>query len=281
MKDYPDLPLEIFIDVGTKLADRARIEAMRWFRCKALTVDNKDSSQFDPVTNADIAVEKVMRDILGEIRPNDSIVGEEIFSEKDSLVAGEDAEICWVLDPIDGTRSFIAGMPLWGIMISANYRGIPFFGMIDHPATCERVWGIYSNTNRAAFYIGANGDKVPLQTRQNVDLSTAFLTTTHPEHFERKEQYEAFCQVAEKVRMHRFGGDCYQYTLLSMGFFDLVLETGLKHFDIRAAIPIIRAAGGLVTNWEGDENACACGGSVVAAGNAVVHRQVLELIGGI
>ena len=230
----------------------------------ALAVENKKAGGFDPVTAADRAAENAMRALIRKTFPGHGIVGEEYGSER------SDAEYVWVLDPIDGTKSFIAGMPAWGTLIGLMRFGEPVFGMMHQPFIGER----FSGDGGAAHYRGRAGNR-ELRVRACGALSDALLFTTSP--LLMNEQDRAiFKRVEDKVKLSRYGGDCYAYCMLAAGQIDLVIETEIKPHDIIPLIPIITGAGGIVSTWE--NGPAQSGGRVVVAGDKRVHKAALELL---
>ena len=252
-----------------RLAD-ASGEAIRpWFR-RALDVTDKGTGRagFDPVTEADREGETVLRRLIREAHPRHGILGEEHGHEP-----GEDP-FTWVLDPIDGTRAFICGMPQWGTLIALNDGERPILGVLDQPVTRERWVGHSGHAE-----LTAEGKTIRVRTRPCADLSAAVLTTTHPTGYFTADEQRAFQELAGRAKMTRYGGDCYAYALLAMGFIDLVVEAGLKPWDVQALIPIVEGAGGLFTSWNGGD--AQGGGRVIAAGDARVHAEALEVLRGV
>lgn len=247
-----------------RLADAAG-EVIRPFFRRKIDVIDKGSSMFDPVTAADKGGEEAIRAILVQDRPDDGILGEE-FPEKE----GSNGRV-WVIDPVDGTRAFITGQTQWGTLIALNESGIPTLGVMDQPVIRERFIG----TPEHAELIAPDG-VTKLAARACPSLAQAVVMTTHPwAYFDASEQ-EAFRRVSDAALMSRFGGDCYAYALLAMGFVDLVIESSLKPWDIQAIIPIVEGAGGVITSWKGGP--CADGGQVVAAGDKRVHEAALKYL---
>jgi myo-inositol-1(or 4)-monophosphatase len=233
----------------------------------ALSVEDKSRGHgFDPVTAADRAAESAMRSLIRRSFPEHGIIGEEFGAER------ADAEYVWVLDPIDGTKSFICGMPAWGTLIGLTRFGVPVFGMMHQPFTRER----FSGDGGAAHYRGPAGDRV-LQARHCAALADAVLFTTSPLLMTTRDR-RAFAKVEEAVRLSRYGGDCYAYCMLAAGHVDLVIETGLNPHDVIALIPIITGAGGIITTWEGA--APEGGGRIVAAADARVHAAARAILAG-
>ncbi|NPD16880.1 inositol monophosphatase family protein [Xinfangfangia sp. D13-10-4-6] len=246
------------------LADAARVATLEYFRRPDLAADNKETNRFDPVTMGDRLSEQRMREILARERPQDAILGEEYGSQPGS------SGLTWVLDPIDGTRGFLTGSPTWGVLISLRDDSGPVYGLIDQPHIGERFEGGFGRSRVQ----GPHGEK-PLATRRARPLSESFLYTTFPE-IGSAEEYTAFRQVAEQVRLLRYGMDCYAYALLAAGQIDLVIEAGLQAYDIQAPMAVIRAAGGVVTAWDGSD--CSNGGRVLAAANPEIHAAAMALL---
>jgi myo-inositol-1(or 4)-monophosphatase len=236
----------------------------RLFRT-ALSVENKNpGSTFDPVTAADRAGEAAMRALIRRTFPGHGIIGEEYGEER------ADAEYVWVLDPIDGTKSFISGMPVWGTLIALTRLGKPVFGMMHQPFLRER----FSGDGHAARYRGPAGER-QLLVRPCAELQQAVLFTTSPRLMNDKDR-GAFSRVEEVVRLSRYGGDCYAYCMLAAGHVDLVIETEIKPYDIVPLIPIITGARGIVTTWSGEP--AESGGRIIAACDRRVHAAAVELL---
>jgi myo-inositol-1(or 4)-monophosphatase len=231
----------------------------------ALTIENKGAAgTFDPVTAADHAAETAMRSLVRRTFPHHGIVGEEFGEE------AADAEYVWVLDPIDGTKSFISGMPAWGTLIALTRFGEPVFGLMNQPFIGER----FSGDGGAARYRGPAGER-DLRVRPCASLAEAVLFTTSPRLMKAADR-RAFAAVEEAVRLSRYGGDCYAYCMLAAGHVDLVIETELKAYDVLALIPIIAGAGGIITTWE--NGSPAAGGRIIAAGDKRVHAEALSVL---
>jgi len=259
-------PLDELVRFAHRLAN-ASGEAIRpWFRV-ALDVTDKGTGRagFDPVTEADREGESVLRRLIHETYPTHGILGEEHGRED-----GQDP-LTWVLDPIDGTRAFICGMPQWGTLIALNDGTRPILGVLDQPVTKERWIG-----RRGGAELITGSTSRAIRTRACADLASAVLTTTHPTSYFTSAEQEAFQALSSRAKMTRYGGDCYAYGLLAMGFIDLVVESSLKPWDVQALIPIIEGAGGLFTSWDGGD--AQNGGRVIAAGDARVHAEALALL---
>ena len=262
--ELSDEQVAALLRTAHRLADAAREPTLRYFRNTELAVDNKADGDFDPVTEADRASELVMREILADERPEDGILGEEFES-----VAGTSG-LTWVLDPIDGTRGFISGTTTWGVLVSVTDETGPRLGIIDQPFTGERFFG----GPGVAQFNHASGDRA-LKTRTTEDLDAAILFSTFPE-VGTPDERAGFLQVADKVALTRYGTDCYAYALLALGQIDLVIEAGLKPYDICAPIAVVEAAGGVFTDWQGRK--AHGGGRTLAAANPTLHAKALALL---
>jgi myo-inositol-1(or 4)-monophosphatase len=252
-----------FVD---RLATVSGEAVLPFFRTSLGVEDKSLTATFDPVTAADRSAEAAMRALINRDFPAHGIVGEEYGNEN------TDAEYVWVLDPIDGTKSFITGMPIWGSLIGLTHNGAPVFGMMHQPFIGERFFG----DGGAANYRGPAGERV-LNVRACATLADAMMFTTSPQLMNDADR-AAFGRVEHAVRLSRYGGDCYAYCMLAAGHVDLVIETGLKPHDIVALIPIIEGAGGMVTNWEG--GSAASGGRVIAAGDKRMHEAAIKALAG-
>lgn len=270
----PDLLASIHRIVDQAL-DRAAVVTLSRFR-QPVRVDNKDANGFDPVTIADREAEQVLRNQLCAALPYARFLGEEnsVHPRELDPAASLDLDptiqsgLTWVVDPIDGTRAFITGLPLWGTLVALNDGKDVLFGALDQPWLGERFIGSGGRTTR--FYQGSSD---VLRTRPPRALSDCIVQTTSPDMFADPQSLNAFERVRSAVAMTRYGGDCYAYALLAMGGIDAVIESSLQPYDIQALIPIVEGAGGVITNWAGEP--CLEGGSVVAAANAQVHEHIL------
>lgn len=243
-----------------QFADEARQKSMRWFRSPLEVLTKLDDS---PVTIADREVEYVLRQCITSTHPEHGIWGEEHGR------ARMDADYVWIVDPIDGTRSFISGSPLWGTLLALLRHGQPCIGLIDVPSTGERWVGQAGQPSQF--------NNAPCRTSACTELSDAVLLSTTPDTFTQHE-YKAFEAVSQAVRMRRFGGDCYCYGLLASGHVDLVVESELQPYDYMALIPIIEGAGGCISDWQGRPLTLTSGSQVLASANAQLHAKALALI---
>ncbi|TGN43587.1 inositol monophosphatase family protein [Paracoccus liaowanqingii] len=254
------------IRTAHEMADAARDAILPWFRHADLAADNKRPADFDPVTQADRAAERAMREVLARTRPQDAILGEEYGATPGS------SGLTWILDPIDGTRAFLCGAASWGVLIGLSDGEKILYGLIDQPYLRERFEGGLGQ----AQLTGPLGTR-PLQARTGVGIDGALLLTTFPQ-IGTPDEATAFHRVADRVRLTRYGLDCYAYGLLALGQIDLVIEAGLQSYDIAGPLAVVEAAGGIVTDWQGGP--AAKGGQVIAAGSAELHRAALDLLNG-
>jgi len=253
--------------IRTTLIDAAAIaarETLPRFRTE-LAVDNKWDVGFDPVTAADREAERAIRDLIAERFPDHGIVGEE-WAPRQS-----DHACQWIIDPIDGTRAFIAGVPVWGTLVGFTVGGVARAGLMAQPFIGETYIGLPGETR----YL-RNGESQVLRTSSVTRLAEAKLSATTPEMFCEPETIAAWNAVSERARMLRFGLDCYAYCLLAAGHIDLVVEARLKNVDIAPLVPIITNAGGIVTTWTGGPPEE--GGNCIAAATPELHAEVMRVI---
>jgi histidinol phosphatase-like enzyme (inositol monophosphatase family) len=248
----------------TFLTDLARVAAavtLPYFRGVYDEVDKGGPGAFDPVTQADREAEAALRELIGERYPHHGVIGEEYGEDR------PDAEYVWVLDPIDGTRAFIAGLPLWTTLIGLRHRGRPVVGAISQPYVGELFVGGPSGAT-----LTARGRQTPLKTRPLASLDQAIIATTDPDLFTDVEM-EVWTRVRAAARLARLGCDAYAYAMVAAGRIDLVVESQLKVWDWSALVPVVEGAGGGVTNWRGE--APDGSGQILAAGDARVRDQAL------
>ena len=253
------------IDVARELADVARVETLKHFRSPGLAVQNKLADGWDPVTAADRDSETAMRRVLARRRPDDSIIGEEFGSAEGTT------GFVWVLDPVDGTRSYVSGNPVWGTLIAVSNEDGSLYGIIDQPYVGDRFEGGFGRS----IMRGPHG-RGETKVSETKHLSDAIIFTTFPEvgsDFERA----AFQRLASKTKLTRYGADCYAYALLAGGYIDLVVEAGLNSYDLHAPIAVVQAAGGLATDWSGGP--AHGGGRFLAAATPELHASAMaELV---
>lgn len=246
-----------------RIAAAAAAETLPRFR-QSGAVENKLSSGFDPVTEADQQAERAIRSLINAEYPDHGILGEEFGSEN------EQAEHVWVIDPIDGTRSFISGVPLWGTLVGLTRNGDAIAGMMSQPHIGELF---YANDQGA--HLESRGTSTRLKTRETRSVADATLCTTTPVLF--KDGYRtAFDRLEAECRLSRYGTDCYAYCMLAAGQVDLVVEIGLQPYDIVALIPVIEKAGGVITTWDGGPAEKA--GGIVAAANPWLHEAAMKVL---
>lgn len=222
-------------------------------------------SDLSYVTDTDRKIEEHLREMIERQFPDHGIMGEE-FGSRDL-----DAEYVWVLDPIDGTAPFIAGIPVFGTLIAVARRGRPWIGVIDHPATADRWVGV--SGERAAF----NG--MPIRTRACASLAPALMTNSNPDFF-RPAERAAFEALRTQVRYTQYGGSCYSYGVLASGRTDLAIDGGLDPVDIFAPAAVIEGAGGIATDWLGEAITLGWKGLVLAAGDRSLHKRALSVLSG-
>ena len=248
------------LDIANALADAAASHSMRWFRTSLDIITKADDS---PVTLADRAAETAMREILEVRCTADGIYGEEHGGDR------LEADRIWVLDPIDGTRSFITGSPLWGTLVGVLQGGRVVFGMVDMPVLGER-W-----TGQVGKGAQRNGEAVHVSACTMIDR--ARIVTTSPDIFSPAD-WQAFDRLSRQCAMRRFGGDCYGYAQLAGGTIDLVVETGLQPYDYLGPAGLIEAAGGVITDWLGQPLGLESDGRVIAAATPELHRAALGML---
>ena len=240
--------------------------ALRWFRTP-LDVANKGEGAgfFDPVTRADHEVETFLCAELERRFPEHRILGEETGE------GGGRGPLRWVIDPIDGTRAFVSGSPLWGVMVGLDDGERALGGVVHVPYLRETFVG----TGTSAW-LQREGKEHPARARSTASLAEAVVYCTHPDTVGEGRSAEAFADLASRCRMVRYGGDCYSYCLLALGQVDLVVEGSLQPYDVIPVVPIVEGAGGVMTDWRGDSPVR--GGFVVAAANQQLHAQALEIL---
>ena len=255
--------IDKFVKFANKLADEARKISLFYFK-KKLNIKSKSKTKFDPVTIADLAVQKKINNSIKFKYPYHSILGEEL-----SIKNKSDFE--WCIDPIDGTTSYIQGVPLWGTLISLSKKDKIILGLVDIPALDERYIGF-----KKTAYKFVNGKKSVLKVKKNKKLKNAILNTTSPYVFAVKNDQNAFELLSKKTKSTRLGGDCYSYCLLADGHVDIVVESGLSPWDIRALEPIIKNAGGILKTW--DNKKILNGGKIIACTNKSLFNSATGIL---
>lgn len=264
-----DLATEQLVEVAQRAADAAGEVLRKYFRQRVEIIDKEDHS---PVTIADREAEEAMVSVILKNFPTHAIFGE----ENGWRCAENSADYVWVLDPIDGTKSFITGKPLFGTLIALLHNGKPVIGVIDQPILHERWIGVDGKQTTL------NGQEISVRPCNS--LAQAYLYTTSP-HLFQGDTEDAFIRVRNQVKVPLYGCDCYAYALLASGFVDLVVESGLKPYDFLSLVPVIEGAGGSITDWRGDKlhwpvtaESQPTSFNVVATGDARVHKQALDAL---
>jgi histidinol phosphatase-like enzyme (inositol monophosphatase family) len=259
-----DAALDELLAFADTLADAARAIVRRHFR-KPLAVDHKDAGgpRGQPVTVADHEVERALRALIEERYPDHGIVGEELGEVR------ADSPWQWFLDPIDGTRAFIAGLPLFGTLIGLGHRGRPLLGVVDQAVLGERFVG----SAKGAFL-----DRAPIRTRACPRLEEAVFAITDPDMMATQAERAAYRNLRRRAGVTQFGGNCYAYAMLAAGAIDLVVEADLKPWDVYALVPLVEAAGGVIADWSGGPAETAT--RVVACGDAALYDEVAPLLAG-
>lgn len=255
-----------FVDFAYRMALAAGVAILPHFREVIVVEDKGSSAGYDPVTEADKAAEHVIRAAIHEAYPDHGIRGEEHGWERGR------SSYTWVIDPIDGTRSFILGQMHWATLIALHDGEKVVAGVAHQPYVSETFLGA---AQRPAQW--RRGDQMrTLRTRRCASIGAAALACTDPGMFRTPSDLAAFARVADRARLTRYGGDCYAYCLLAMGLIDVVIESSLQAYDVQALIPIVQGAGGVMTTWTG--SSAEEGGSIVACGDAGLHAEVLRVL---
>jgi len=244
------MDIKAFLSFGNMLVDESRKISLKYYK-KNIDINSKSNSKFDPVTIADLAIQKCINNLIIKKYPNHSIIGEE-----QSLIT--DSEYEWCIDPIDGTRSFINGFPMWGTLVSLSKNNKIILGIADMPALDER----YIGYEKLSYKILNNKKKI-LKVKKNKQLSKSTLSSTSPYLFDNKKDQASFNKLSKKVNDVHYGGNCYAYCLLADGHIDIIVESGLGPWDIRALVPIVKNAGGTIKTWNNADPKD--GGRIIAA----------------
>jgi myo-inositol-1(or 4)-monophosphatase len=260
-----DSDLVAYLEFACALAEASGAVIRPHFRNQLSVTNKADGGNYDPVTVADQAAETAIRERIKQAYPQHGIYGEEHGFEAGS------SGLTWVIDPIDGTRAFITGVPLWGTLIALHDGEKPILGVMDQPFTGERFVGSVLGAE-----LRWRGTSTPLHTRPCAELAEARLQATTPAMFTGEGERAAFNELAKGARLTRFSGDCYAYCMVALGCIDLVVESGLMPYDVQALIPIIEAAGGVITSWSGADPGN--GGQVIAAGDRRLHEAALKVL---
>ena len=255
------------LQVGLDAVHAAAPVALQYFRRPMAVDDKRKDGRYDPVTEADRGIERLLRDRLQREFPEHAVLGEEHGRSGDGPA-------CWYVDPIDGTRAFITGMPTWGILLGLALGERPVVGIVHQPFTGE-TW--YAARGEGAW-LRHHGRDTPLRTRADARLEDAALYSTHPSMFHEPGLMGRYERLAARCRLQRWGGDCYALALVAQGGIDVMVESSLMPYDILPLVPIIEAAGGVVTDLEG--RTPLAGGTVIAAANPTLHAAALEIMTG-
>ena len=248
------------------LIEQAGEISLKYFRSDLAVTDKRQKGEaFDPVTRADRETEEFIRQRITGEYPDHSIIGEEFG------VKNRSGPYTWLIDPIDGTRGFISGTPMWGVLIGLKRGDECLAGAMRQPYLGE-TW---TGDGKTAYFIRRQ-ERTRIMVREHVGLGKAIICCTHPAMYPTDETRQKFMGVVDRCRFSRFGTECLGYGMLASGFVDLVIEGGLSAYDIMPLIPIVEGAGGIITDWQG--NAALNGGLIVAATNKRLHEEVLELL---
>lgn len=252
-----------YLEFAYRTAQAAGAAILPHFRHALEVEDKRNFMGYDPVTVADRAAETVIRDAIKAAYPTHGIHGEEHGREAGS------SPYTWVIDPIDGTKSFILGQLHWGVLIALHDGHAPVVGVTHQPFVGETFLGVAGGTAQWR----RNGEWRTLRTRACARIEDAWVATTDPRQFVTPAEQAALATVSGHARFLRYGGDCYCYTQLAMGLVDVVIENGLQAYDVQSLIPLIQAAGGVITGWRGEP--CDQGGAVIASGDPRLHAELV------
>ena len=255
-----------YLEFACRVASAAGAAILPHFRQSIAVEDKGGKADYDPVTEADRSAESVIRREIQRTYPTHGILGEEQGRTQGA------SPLTWVIDPIDGTRSFILGQLHWGTLIALHDGSEPVVGVMHQPFVGETFVATHGSV--AEWRRGT--ERRTLKTRPCTRIADAIVATTDPRHFDAPEKAPIYRAVTDGTRLVRYGGDCYCYTLLAMGQVDIVIETGLEPYDVQALIPIVESAGGRMTNWQGGP--CDGGGNVLACGDRSLHAHLLSRI---
>jgi inositol-phosphate phosphatase/L-galactose 1-phosphate phosphatase/histidinol-phosphatase len=249
------------VDLARRLTEVSRPILKRYYRKALDIIDKADES---PVTRADRECEAALRETIAAAFPDHGIIGEEFGAER------ADAEHVWVLDPLDGTRSFITGRPLFGTLIALTRGGKPILGVSDMPILSDFFLGVAGQASTL------NGE--PIEARSCASLADAYFSTISPQVFDAAS-FPRFEALRGKAKSTTYGGDCYQYGMVATGFIDLVVERGIGIYDYLALVPVIEGAGGFITDWRGQALTMESKGEVIAAGDRRILDQAIATLG--
>jgi histidinol phosphatase-like enzyme (inositol monophosphatase family) len=257
---------DALVSFAHDLADASASAIEPFFRSDLAVTVKGGGEHFDPVTEGDRAAEAIIRSEIQKIYPDHTILGEEHGATAGTM------PYRWVIDPIDGTRAFILGLPTWGTLIGLEFNGVPMIGLMNQPFTRDRFW----SDGQASYFRSGDSPARKISTRSSVTLNNAQMACTHPDMFDAGFEAHAYAAITANAKSCRLGTDCFGYALLAAGLIDLVVEAKLQPYDVVALIPIINNAGGVITTWDGGD--AQHGGRIVAAANAKLHAEVLDII---
>lgn len=248
------------------LARASALEILPWFR-RNTEIGLKAGPVWDPVTEGDRAGERVMRKMIEERYPDHGINGEEY-----GIREGRSG-YTWILDPVDGTRSFVCGMPTWATLIGLNFEGKPVLGLMNQPFVGDMFYG-----SPEGAWLDHRGASHSIRTRTGVGLAAATIGTTAPELYREGPEQEAFERLRKKAQLTRYGGDAYFFAVMAAGHIDIAMDANLQAYDIAPLLPIITGAGGVYAEWTGGD--AAAGGNIITAGSQTLLDETLEVMGG-
>lgn len=248
------------------LAQASAAEILPYFR-RNTHIDVKYSPVWDPVTEGDRAGERAIRRLIEERYPDHGINGEE-YGAKEGR-----SGFTWVLDPVDGTRAFVCGMPTWATLIGLSFEGRPVLGLMNQPFVGDMFYG-----SPEGAWLDHRGSTHPIRTRSGINLGAAIVGTTAPELYRTERDRAAFERLKHKVQMTRYGGDAYFFALMAAGHLDIAMDANLQAYDISPLLPIVSGAGGVYAEWNGGD--AAKGGNVITAGSQALLEEALAILGG-
>ncbi|MBI2993029.1 MAG: histidinol-phosphatase [Gammaproteobacteria bacterium] len=254
-----------YLEFAMDVIEQAGAIALKYFRTELEVINKAKKREYDPVTRADREIEEYIRGRIRETFPNHAIIGEEFGYQSGG------SPYSWLIDPIDGTKGFITGSPMWGVLLGLMEAEYCITGLLRQPFLGETYYG-----SPAGAFLLDHAGRTPLKTRDTRSMDEAIVCCTHPGMFLTEDARRGFDRAARSCAFTRFGTDCYGYALLARGFVDLVVEGDLEAYDIVPLIPIVEGAGGIVTDWQG--GSANRGGTVVAAANRALHARTLELL---
>lgn len=270
---FSDDEITEYAAFAERLADAARVETLPHFR-EGAAVTDKTGPVFDPVTDADRNAERAIGELIGKTHPDHGILGEEFGETKGR------GPWRWVLDPVDGTRAFVCGVPTWTTLIALEYDGAPVIGVIDQPFTDERWIGRLSDGKGETLFRRGGASRT-CRASGMTDISRARLSTTDPRpvggYFDEAEA-NAFARLAAAAQVQRFSMDAYAYGLLALGELDIVAETSLQRHDWAALKPVVEGAGGVITNWRGEPLGSDLRGETLAAATPGLHEKAMAAL---